>query len=125
MKYALYLLTVLLMLPGCQKNGLRSYEGMWIYESSQPDLGAAYEGSWVKVSDVMDYAFYDSCTDSRFSGKSSDMSHNGLDVTLHASNGNEERVYNVSLVRLKEGVMVVDTDSVNGIMTTIRFVRKQ
>lgn len=117
-------LFLLAMSTSCRDEGPLSYVGKWNYDHSDPALDQAYQGSWVRVRENMDYRFYDSKTQSTFSGTGADYEHSGLNVTLHTSNGDESRVYEVRLIRLKDGVMVVETASVNGVMTEITFFRE-
>ncbi len=115
---------MLTAVAACNEEGPLSYVGKWNYDHSEPGLSDEYMGSWVRVRENMDYRFYDSRTGSTFSGTGADYEHSGMNVVLHASNEEESRTYEVKLTRLKDGVMVVETSSVNGEMTEITFIRE-
>lgn len=108
----------------CVKETEPSYVGTWLYESSDPDLGSAYHDSTVYVARNGEYEFYDGGTGSRFSGDSNDFAHEWLTVTLSAHNDTEQRTYVATVRMLKGGKLVVETASVNGVLTLITFRKK-
>ncbi|MCR4860175.1 MAG: hypothetical protein K5910_05895 [Bacteroidales bacterium] len=112
-----------IFLPACQPEEVPSYVGKWLYSGSEPDLGDDYDGSYVIVDRLWEYSFYDAPSGQTFSGTGRDFVHEGLQITLTASNDYETRIYVVQLQFLKEDRMVVQTASVNGTPTEIRFTR--
>ena len=124
--HLLALLCALFLLAACYEYEVPSYVGEWRYESSEPDLGPEYAGSWVRVDKNWNYLFFDAPSGQRFSGDGTDFTHGeGLVITLTTTNDSETRVYEVELQYLKEGRMKVKTSSVNGVPTVIHFYRVQ
>lgn len=120
----LALLCTLSLLAACIPYEVPSYVGEWHYESSEPDLGPDYAGSWVRVDEDWNYLFYDAPTGQRFTGKGKDFTHGGgLTITLTTTNDSGTRVYEAELQYLKDDKMIVKTASVNGVPTVIRFYR--
>lgn len=113
----------ILTFVSCTKEQKPSYVGTWQYESSEPDLGPAYLMSVVTVAANGDYTFFDGGTGSSFSGEFGDFVHDGLTITLNAHNDSERRTYVATVKMLKGGKMVVETESVNGVVTLIVFRR--
>lgn len=107
----------------CRQDETPSYVGVWRYESSTPDLGSGYIGSYVEVDRRWNYAFYDAATGQKFSGTAEDFAHDGMVVTLTASNDEGTRVFVCTLKYLKEDRMIVESSSVNGTLTEISFIR--
>lgn len=117
------LLTVLLA-PGCKREPF-SYEGKWNYESSDPDLGEAYKGSWLYVEKDWDFTWWDASTKTKFTGNGSNLkSEDDFVITVTSKSKDEKRVYRVELKRLKDGVMEVLTESINGVETTVKLLRE-
>jgi len=112
-----------LLATACVPYEVPSYVGEWRYESSEPDLGPDYADSFVRVDKDWNYLFYDAPTGQRFTGEAKDFSHDGMVVTLTATNESGTRIYEAELQFLKEDKMIVKTSSVNGIETVIHFYR--
>lgn len=124
MKRLLLISLMLLSVLSCRKEPY-SYEGLWNYDSSEPDLGEAYKGSWLYVEKGWDFTWWDASTSQKFTGDGNSMQREeGFVVTVTSRNKSEKRVYTVEIKRLKDGVMEVVTDALNGVETTIRLVRE-
>lgn len=121
---ALFLAFCLLASVSCAKEEEPSYVGTWWYEKSEPDLGPGYRDSRVSIKANGEYEFFDGGTGRSFSGDAGDFMHDGMTITLSAHNDTEQRTYVAVVRRLKGGVMVVETDSVNGILTLITFLKR-
>lgn len=120
----LALLCALFLVAACYEYEVPSYVGEWHYESSEPDLGTEYAGSWMRVDKSWNYLIYDAPTGQRFSGDGKDFEHGeGLVITLTTTNESGTRIYVAELQYLKEGRMTVKTSSVNGVPTVIHLYR--
>ena len=118
------LLFTALALAGCRKEEPRSYVGTWNYLDSTPDLGPAYEDSWVKVDKNYNYSFYDAPSGKTVEGTYEDFAYEGLTITLTPAAEYGFPSITFKLTRLKDDLMVVETSDVGeGDPTTIRFSR--
>jgi len=115
---------LVLLLGSCRQEEIPSYVGTWHYAGSTPELGEAYSGSWVELDRRWNYTFYDAPSGQSFSGTAEDFQHDGMVITLTASNELGTRTYVATLKYLKEDLMKVESSSVNGTMTEIRFTRQ-
>ncbi|MBP5210359.1 MAG: hypothetical protein J6Z27_00780 [Bacteroidales bacterium] len=122
--YMAAIVAAVLSLAGCEPEYVPSYVGTWLYVSSEPALDPAYKGSYVTVEKNWDYSYFDASTNDTFSGDYNDYLYEGTTITLTSKGEKETRVYKVELKRLKEGRMVVETSSVNGVPTVIEFSRQ-
>lgn len=124
MKRFLCIALMLMAVLSCRREPY-SYEGLWNYDCSEPDLGEAYRGSWLYVEKGWDFTWWDASTGQKFTGNGNSMQREeGFIVTVTSRNKSENRVYTVEIKRLKDGVMEVITDSLNGVETRIRLVRE-
>lgn len=108
---------------GCEEDHVPSYVGKWVYLDSEPDLGEAYRESYVIVTKEFDYIFYDAPSGTTVKGTRNDFTHKGFTVTLTPAEIYGSQSYTAYLKYLKNNLMVVETSSVNGELTTIRFSR--
>ena len=122
-KWLQALLLVLFLLPSCEKEPFPSYVGTWRYASSEPDLGPAYEQSWVMVNRAWAYTIYDAPTGLLYVGDSEDFRTHGQEVALTVGSGDKSRTFVCRVLRLKGGELVGETESLTGVTTRIRFVR--
>lgn len=120
----LLLAFLLIISVSCSRIPETSYSGTWIYLSSDPDLGPVYRDSWFEVDANWNYHIHDAGTGRDYSGDKFDFSKEGRIVTLVLGEGEDARSYSASLLYLKDGLMKVRTDSVNGVMTEIHFLRE-
>jgi len=118
------ILAGLLSLVSCVDDEVPSYVGTWRYESSEPDLGPAYAGSYVTVDRRWNYRYYDAPSELLVSGKAEDFSHEGMSITLTSRTEDGTRIYVAELLYLKDDKMIVQTASVNGTPTKIHFFRE-
>ena len=107
----------------CEEEHVPSYVGTWVYLDSEPDLGEAYKESYVTVTKDFDYIFYDAPSGTTVKGTRDDFSHKGFTITLTPDEKYGSQAYVAYLRYLKNNLMVVETSSVNGELTTIRFSR--
>ena len=117
------LLLAALLLAACEPDEVPSYVGKWQYAGSDPDLGPGYAESYVEVDRRWIFTFYDAPSGQTFSGTSENLSHDGLTITMTVSNDSGTRSYVATMQYLKDDKMVVQTASVNGTPTVIRFTR--
>lgn len=119
------ILACLFFLPcSCNREEEPSYVGTWHYDSSTPELGEEYRDSWFTVDRRWNYTIYDAPSGQTFSGRGTDIIHDGMTITITLSSDTGTRSYVSTLTYLKDGLMKVETSSVNGTPTEIRFNRE-
>lgn len=111
------------IITSCVDEHVPSYAGKWVYLDSEPDLGETYKESYVTVTDKFDYIFYDAPSGTTVRGSREDFTHKGFTITLTPDEKYGSQSYVAYLRYLKNNLMVVETSSVNGTATTIRFHR--
>lgn len=117
------LLSGCFIFTGCEDDHVPSYVGKWVYLDSEPELGEAYRESYVIVTKEFDYIFFDAPSGLTVRGTRDDFTHKGFTVTLTPNASYGSPSYTAYLKYLKNNLMVVETSSVNGELTTIRFSR--
>lgn len=114
----------LLSFAGCSKQEVPSYVGKWVYLDSTPDLGPLYSESYVRLNKDWDYLFYDGPSGKKVEGSWEDFSNDGLTITLSPAPEYDFPPVKAKLLRLKDNLMVIETESLgDGTLTTIRFSR--